>query len=347
MPADVQDESSYELDGDHSAMVLSRLPATNIMIKGQKSTYAVGKLIALGKFGGVYQVLQRVDGKRFAAKLEVCDVSSNALNMDYIVLKTANKLRSNSTHFCELVDRGKIEGHFKFLVMKLVGDNLHKLRLQFQECRFSAPTALRLALEMLEALEELHSFGFVHRDVKPSNFAIQEEAGKTNVYLIDFGLCRQFRNSMNGEIKPPREHTQFRGTTRYASLAAHRAEEISPKDDLESWFYVVVELMTGELPWGSHRQDEKDAVKVLKEKARIDDGLVKMLAYCPRVEFCKLLKYLDGLDYNSLPDYNLCRDLIQLAMKNNEISPNEPYDWQQLNVEDSDGQLNGEMANGH
>lgn len=200
---------------------------------------------------------------------------------------------------------------------------------------------------MLEALEELHSFGFVHRDVKPSNFAIQEESGKTNIYLIDFGLCRQFRSSTNGQVKPPRENTQFRGTTRYASLAAHRAEELSPKDDLESWFYVVVELMIGELPWGSLRQDEKDAVKALKEKARTDEGLVQMLTYCPRVEFRQLLKYLDGLDYYSQPDYNLCRELIRLAMKNNDISGEEPYDWQQTAAEDSDGQFNGQMTNGH
>jgi tau tubulin kinase len=63
---------------------------------------------------------------------------------------------------------------------------------------------------MLNALEELHSLGFVHRDVKPSNFAIQEDKGNKNgVILLDFGLCRQFRTP-NGEVKKPRDNTQFR-----------------------------------------------------------------------------------------------------------------------------------------
>uniref|UniRef100_A0A915E5C9 Protein kinase domain-containing protein n=1 Tax=Ditylenchus dipsaci TaxID=166011 RepID=A0A915E5C9_9BILA len=339
MSADDPEENSYECDGDSSFMVSERLPSTNNMIRGQKDSYAVGRKIAPGKFGAVYEVLRRVDGKRFAAKLEICDVSSNALNMDYIVLKAASKQRSTTvSHFCQLVDRGKIEGHFKFLVMKLLGDNLYKLRHQFQEYRFSAPTALRLATEMLGALEELHSLGFVHRDVKPSNFAIYQEDGQTKIFLIDFGLCRQFRSSTSGEIKPPREQTQFRGTTRYASLSAHREEEQSPKDDLESWFYVIVEFMTGELPWGPYRQNEKEKVKKLKENSRTTEGTLQLLKYCPRTEFGRMMKYLDGLTYYSQPDYAYLRQLIQLAMKNNDIKPDETYDWQVDQEEDEQDQ---------
>lgn len=40
------------------------------------------------------------------------------------------------------------------------------MRQQFVGYRFSAPTALRLAIEMVNALEQLHSLGFIHRDVK-------------------------------------------------------------------------------------------------------------------------------------------------------------------------------------
>lgn len=72
----------------------------------------------LKKINRFFQVLRRKDGRLFAAKLEVCDVNTNALNMDYIVIKAANK--ANCNHICQFIDRGKIEGHFKFLVMKIV-----------------------------------------------------------------------------------------------------------------------------------------------------------------------------------------------------------------------------------
>lgn len=41
------------------------------------------------------------------------------------------------------------------------------------------------------------------------------------------------------------------------------------------------------------------------------------------------MKYLDGLTYFNQPDYNYIRQLILLAMKNNDIKPDELYDWQQ------------------
>jgi hypothetical protein len=63
-------------------------------------------------------VLRKSDGKPFAAKLEVCDLHFHGLNTDYIVLKAANK--AGCKHFCRLLDRGKIERHFKFIVMQMV-----------------------------------------------------------------------------------------------------------------------------------------------------------------------------------------------------------------------------------
>lgn len=57
MLSNEHDPDSYECD-DNSPLVSERLPATNNMIKGQKYSYAVGKKIALGKYGAVYEVLK-------------------------------------------------------------------------------------------------------------------------------------------------------------------------------------------------------------------------------------------------------------------------------------------------
>jgi len=47
---------------------------------------------------------------------------------------------------------------------------------------------------MLEALKMFHQAGYVHNDVKPSNFLVKE--GRTfqeaEVYLIDLGLVEEF-----------------------------------------------------------------------------------------------------------------------------------------------------------
>lgn len=60
----------------------------------------------------------------------------------------------------------------------------------------SMGTAIGMALQSLEALEDLHGIGYLHRDVKPGNYTI----GRTElnelrkVYILDFGMCRKFTN---------------------------------------------------------------------------------------------------------------------------------------------------------
>ncbi len=55
-----------------------------------------------------------------------------------------------------------------------------------------------------------------------SNFAIGRTAATSkSVYMLDFGLARQFVNA-KGEIRSPRNAAGFRGTVRYAALTAHK-----------------------------------------------------------------------------------------------------------------------------
>ncbi|KAI6230221.1 putative serine/threonine-protein kinase [Aphelenchoides fujianensis] len=307
-----------------SSHVADRLPNRNHVIRGQAHSYTIGKKIAHGRYGAVYEVLRRGDGRHLAAKLEVCDSHFHGLNMDYIVLRNAN--RSGLKYMCQLIDRGKIEGHFKFMVMQLLDENLDNLRHEFQGNRFSAPTAIKLGIEMLSALEELHSLGFVHRDVKPANFMVKNEKGQCRLFLVDFGLCKAYR-STSGEVKKPRERAQFRGTVRYASLAAHNEREQAPKDDVESWLYVLTELFTGELPWSRCHRNEKPAVRQLKEHARTSEGTHQLFKYCPRTEFRRIMAYLDGLTFSSTVDYSFLHSLLKLAIKNYEINLDVPYDW--------------------
>lgn len=44
---------------------------------------------------------------------------------------------------------------------------------------------------------------------------------KRKVYMLDFGLARQYVTS-SGEVRSPRSAAGFRGTVRYASLNAHK-----------------------------------------------------------------------------------------------------------------------------
>lgn len=53
----------------------------------------------------------------------------------------------------------------------------------------------------------------------------------------------------HGNLCPNRGEVGWRGTTRYGSLKAHRRLDLGRRDDLESWFYMLVEFTRGSLPW--------------------------------------------------------------------------------------------------
>jgi tau tubulin kinase len=62
--------------------------------------------------------------------------------------------------------------------------------------------------------------------------------------LIDFGLARKYVNE-DGSHMAARSDASFRGSTAYASVHAHRNEDLSRRDDLWSWFYMLLELVEG------------------------------------------------------------------------------------------------------
>lgn len=78
----------------------------------------------------------------------------------------------------------------KVRIFKMLRQHQHRVcTLQ----RFTLSTATRLSLQCLESIEELHNVGFLHRDVKPSNFAMGRPPNDDRtVFLLDFGLCRQY-----------------------------------------------------------------------------------------------------------------------------------------------------------
>lgn len=97
---------------------------------------------------------------------------------------------------------------------------------------------------MLAAIENVHSAGIIHRDIKPSNFVMGRSSDdKNHVYLVDFGLAKEHLDLKTGLPLHPRGNTDFRGTIPYASINAHLKSELSRRDDMWSFFFVILEFL--------------------------------------------------------------------------------------------------------
>ncbi|VDK81181.1 unnamed protein product [Dibothriocephalus latus] len=156
-----------------------------------------------------------------AVKVEATKSQKTTLAIEVAVLRAL----VGSPNVCQLLATGKTN-KVVFIVMTLQGPSLSVLFKKSPQRRFTLPTTLRLACKCLDAIEAVHSVGFLHRDIKPGNFTIRADEPH-EVCILDFGLSRKFISSdPRRTIREPRSSVSFRGTVRYASINAHEGREL-------------------------------------------------------------------------------------------------------------------------
>ncbi|VDM59604.1 unnamed protein product [Angiostrongylus costaricensis] len=88
-------------------------------------------------------------------------------------------------------------------------------RMYFNDLKFTLFTVTVVAVQTVDSFKEVHDAGFVHRDVKPSNYAIGLPGTPKEklIYILDFRLARSFRKvTPDGRevLRNPRKVVQFR-----------------------------------------------------------------------------------------------------------------------------------------
>ena len=107
--------------------------------------------------------------------------------------------------------------------------------------QLSPAQALGVGLEAARALDYAHRRGFVHRDIKPANLLFGEEQ---RLRIADFGLARALAEAAWTEPQGA-----VLGTARYASPEQAKGEKLSGKADVYSLALVLVEAVSGEVPF--------------------------------------------------------------------------------------------------
>lgn len=117
-------------------------------------------------------------------------------------------------------------------------------------------TKLKIAINIAEALDYIHSKGLVHRDIKPENIMIDN---KSHVYLIDFGIAKVVHT---GEDLI----TRAKGTLNY--LAPETLEEVDKSEDgsiisaisykVDIWAFgcIISYMFSGKKPWSNKYKDK-------------------------------------------------------------------------------------------
>lgn len=294
------------------------------LVVGEK--YALIKRLGVGSFGEIYFGIDIKEppnsNKRLVAiKIEKRDdIKPQLLNFEG---KLYRYLYQDKKGIPKIYWSG-VQDDFNVLVIEMLGPNLENL---FALCnrQFSLKTTIILAQEMIRRIQYVHSKGIMHRDIKPENFLIGLH--NNEVYIIDYGLCKLFKNIDNTHI-PQSQNKQLVGTVRYTSLNSHVGNELSRRDDLESIGYVLIYFIKGKLPWqglGSRGQSKEEKYNLIYECKR-KTTLEQLCQGLPK-EFKLYMEHVKSLEFAEKPNYNYLYGLFTQLFKKNNFEYDNKFDW--------------------
>ncbi|KAA8534818.1 hypothetical protein F0562_029740 [Nyssa sinensis] len=290
--------------------------------------FRLGRKIGSGSFGEIYLGINIQTNAEVAIKLE--NVKTKLPQLFYE--SKLYRILQGGTGIPNLRWFG-VEGDYNVLVMDLLGPSLEDL-FNFCKRKLSLKTVLMLADQMITRVEFVHSKSFLHRDIKPDNFLMGLGRRANQVYIIDFGLAKKYREGSTHHHIPYRENKNLTGTARYASMNTHLGIEQSRRDDLESLGYVLMYFLRGSLPWqGLKAGTKKQKYEKISEK-KVSTSIEALCRGCP-TEFASYFHYCRSLRFDDKPDYAYLKRIFRDLFIREGFQFDYIFDWTILKYQQS------------
>ncbi|KAH0941930.1 hypothetical protein HID58_001567 [Brassica napus] len=295
--------------------------------------FRLGRKIGSGSFGEIYLGTNIQTNEEVAIKLESVKTKHPQLLYEsklYKILQGgSNDLLIPSSSLCVYFDLWD----YNVLVIDLLGPSLEDL-FNFCSRKLSLKSVLMLADQMINRVEFFHSKSFLHRDLKPDNFLMGLGRRANQVYIIDFGLAKKYRDSTTHQHIPYRENKNLTGTARYASMNTHLGIEQSRRDDLESLGYILMYFLKGSLPWqGLKAGNKKQKYERISEK-KVSTSIEVLCRGYPS-EFASYFHYCRSLRFDDKPDYAYLKRIFRDLFIREGFQFDYVFDWTILKYQQS------------
>jgi serine/threonine protein kinase len=272
--------------------------------------------IGHGGYGEIYAVSHPGASVTYAMKVQYKNAPKKGIAKEIRFLGCLQ----GSPCFPAFVVRGETH-EISFFVMELLGPSISDLLLLVPRRKFSRFTTTLVSRQMLVCIQELHSRGFVHRDINPGNFLFRDDPVNF-LCLIDFGLSRRYKDRITGEFIAPRDNPGFVGTFSFASINSHGGIELGRRDDIISWLYITIDMVDRGLPWpgGKNKKETREMKRTIP---------IAQLCQSLPGQFLRMFEMTIQLEFTDEPPYSCYFELLDEAIA--EFGrENAPFDWERV-----------------
>ncbi len=216
----------------------ANLGSLNASLAGR---YTVERELGAGGMATVYLAHDVRHDRKVALKVLRPELSAILGAARFLTeIKTTANLQH--PHILSLFDSGEADGTVFYVMPYVEGETLRD-RIK-REHQLPVDEAVRIAREVLDALEYAHKQGIVHRDIKPENILLHGG----HAMVADFGIALA-ASKTEGNSRMT-ETGMSLGTPHYMSPEQAMGErEITPKADIYALGCVLYEMLTAEPPF--------------------------------------------------------------------------------------------------
>jgi len=212
--------------------------------------YELVRLLGKGGMGEVYLARDSFLDRNVALKFLPDELENDPRMRERFIREAKSAAALDHPFICKIYETGEHHGK-TFIAMEYIEGKTLKERME-QE-RVPLREAIRITLEIAEALETAHKTGIVHRDLKPANIMITPQ-GHTKV--MDFGLAKRIL-PVGGTAELSRTLTQasiteqgsIAGTLAYMSPEQAKGENVDTRSDIFSVGIILYEMISGKHPF--------------------------------------------------------------------------------------------------
>ena len=203
--------------------------------------YRIERELGAGGMATVYLAHDLRHDRDVAIKVLRADLAQS-LGRERFLREIRMAARLTHPHILPLHDSGEVEG-FLFFVMPVMQGQTLRERIT-QEGQLPVETAVRVALEVADALDYAHRHDVVHRDIKPENILLHEG----HAVVADFGIGKALA-AASSDVSTFTQIGVTVGTPAYMSPEQAAGDDLDGRSDLFSLGCVLYEMLTGELPF--------------------------------------------------------------------------------------------------